>query len=327
MTAAGYRSPPAIPTRTTFVEGSTLTARDLRSFVAYERRLLELHVRAAHDVWGTAAGFDVGVSDAQTHVVVAPGVAFDCSGAALVLARPAFVEVPPWPGTSRVLELYVRRAEADPCATPAAICDGATAIAPPVALHWVARYAGSRYLVPEDLNFGADVPLARFLQTAGGLGGPDLRIRRMTRSTAQSRVVSGHVQGSALNWVNWANSLRARIDMPNAKFTTPPQVFVTFRDLTAYDADVPGPLAFVYLTQTTWFRIQLRYATRLLVNWWVLSNTALVKLNAATLSWTAVEAGPSRRIPFDLVAALLERGGFAELGRWTNAIAQFGATP
>jgi hypothetical protein len=80
--------------RQRWVPDQMLRSRDLRDQQATSDQLRWWHNRAVHEAFGIASGFEVALSDDQTSVTVAAGVAHDCAGRLLRLLAPRDVSLP-----------------------------------------------------------------------------------------------------------------------------------------------------------------------------------------------------------------------------------------
>jgi len=77
-------------------QGQMVRARDFRDQIASAARQAGWHNRAIHGAFGVRFGFDVTlVAVDPARVSVACGVAFDCTGAMLMLQQPRELAVPP----------------------------------------------------------------------------------------------------------------------------------------------------------------------------------------------------------------------------------------
>jgi hypothetical protein len=76
------------------VSRELLRSRDLRDMLDTDAELQWWHQRAAHDSFGIAEGFEVGLSVDEGFVAVAPGLAFDCFGRDVHLSESRVVPVP-----------------------------------------------------------------------------------------------------------------------------------------------------------------------------------------------------------------------------------------
>lgn len=135
MDHAGRRS------RVCFYDGQLLTARDLRDDLANEIALQPLHIRSLHRAGSVAEGLRVRLRTPRM-VEVGPGLAYDCSGVALVLARPVTLGLPV---TRMGQAVLVMRAQHQ-----AACSDG----------HHRPQLM---WREPDEVRYGEDVPLARLI--------------------------------------------------------------------------------------------------------------------------------------------------------------------
>ena len=187
------------------LEGQMLRSRDFRDRVRFDDELLAWHQRALHDAFGVAVGLEVTESEDGLAVVVAPGVAYDCTGRAVVLAEEHTVALPPSePAVSRTLVLRRR---------------GGGEIGD---LCWL---AGRR----PDPRCG--VRLARH-------EGPTLTIRPgRAQPLARPRIGWGETSPGATAWVPWLpfgaeagpRGIEVRIDTSAFGFTEPPCYFAWLR--------------------------------------------------------------------------------------------------
>lgn len=77
-------------------EGELLAARDLQDDVTFESQLRGLHVRAMHNTWGVALGYDVSLVGGN-RLQVGPGIAYDCRGQEIVSSHTLTVGLPVLP--------------------------------------------------------------------------------------------------------------------------------------------------------------------------------------------------------------------------------------
>lgn len=80
--------------RIAYYEGQLLASSDLQDDTGHESQLRGLHVRAMHNTWGVALGYEVGVDDSRTAVTVGPGIAYDCRGREVLSARTLALGLP-----------------------------------------------------------------------------------------------------------------------------------------------------------------------------------------------------------------------------------------
>lgn len=99
-------------------QGQMMRARDFTDQLADVERQARWHNRAVHQAFGVRSGFDVTLVEAalpRVRVRVECGVAFDCTGAVLVLQRSRELTVEVGDGTSTVLVVRSRTAGGHGC--------------------------------------------------------------------------------------------------------------------------------------------------------------------------------------------------------------------
>jgi hypothetical protein len=179
--------------RVDFLDEALLAERDLVAAASSESRLRGLHVRGVHGTWGIAAGFEVQVQG--SHVVVAPGLAYDCAGRELLTVGDRLV----------------------------AFDEDA-----PGALDLVASYgpgsrntAGLRWVAAGSVRGGHDITLVR-LRPDGTL---DASPRRELRRMAPARIATGRPAWSDLT--GQLEQFRRTLTVPTASagFETTPVYF------------------------------------------------------------------------------------------------------
>ncbi|NJL22536.1 MAG: hypothetical protein HC895_19710 [Leptolyngbyaceae cyanobacterium SM1_3_5] len=104
MTHSPYRT-----VRTSYTNDQLLTARDLQDEAEAQTRLREIHVRALHNTWGVALGFEVVLKG--NVVQVGPGLAYDCQGREILSVRPLPIALPNPLPSSRAFDLVIRHAD------------------------------------------------------------------------------------------------------------------------------------------------------------------------------------------------------------------------
>ena len=192
--------------RIRYFDGQLLTARDLQDDVAYEARMRGLHVRALHNTWGVALGFEVTVQNSSV-VKVSPGIAYDCRGREIFSARNLLVGPPPRPLGSQVnawlFDLVLRYDEgSERGRTDSVICtDGVNPGEERPLWRW--RFAGDAVgFTPtsnapaEPLRLGEEIPLARFViqPDEPRIGPPDFTERRSAQGLVRPHIADGQVQ-------------------------------------------------------------------------------------------------------------------------------------
>jgi hypothetical protein len=158
-----------------------------------------LHVRAMHNTWGVALGYEVGVDDSGTAATVGPGIAYDCRGREVISARTLALGVPtPPPGDGegpwiydlaihyksledligqRELLMTCLTAVADPGQEQVEWCGGSEdddgretgQDTPSQSFRpkeerpgWLWRLAPNEYELSPEVRLGEEIPLARF---------------------------------------------------------------------------------------------------------------------------------------------------------------------
>jgi hypothetical protein len=92
--------------------GERLTAADLTEASTYESWLRAVHVRALHDTWGVALGFDLGWA-ASPEVPIGPGLAYDACAGEILLSQPTTLSLPAFEDGAQ-FDLVCRRGRAGP---------------------------------------------------------------------------------------------------------------------------------------------------------------------------------------------------------------------
>jgi hypothetical protein len=217
-----------LPERIDAINGGWLPHEDLEDRFALVAHHLERHVRAAHDTWGVALGFEI--DDAASRIRVGPGLAIDACGRPLLTARSVELERPP-PGTAAIVvagSTAPSRAQGSPRATLRVTRPG-----------WPIRY-------------GEEVVLA----TIAANGTVDANTRQLVRKLSPARVAAGRtpiggaaVDGNVLCWEAWIDTSAARLDAVPLYFVSLPSA----GDGTA------GPYAAIDDAMESGFRLTVRY--------------------------------------------------------------------
>jgi hypothetical protein len=205
-----------------------------------------LHVRALHNTWGVALGFEVSLSPNRDAVQVGPGIAYDYTGREIVLSRTLVVELPLAPTGSTAaawwFDLIIRyntmegfvsqRQSAGGC-----LEDGRHVLEERPAWRWsFAGEAANPSTVPgelgRDVRLGEDVPLARFrIMATGQISEPDLSVRRNAQPMVRPHIASALVPQGSLPIEGSLWSWSAYIDTSSGGFTTAtPSYFVRLAD-------------------------------------------------------------------------------------------------
>jgi hypothetical protein len=167
--------------RVRYFQGQNLRARDLQDEDAYEARMRGMHIRALHNTWGVALGFEVRINDDGDALLVGPGIAYDCRGREVVSGRSLAIEPPAPPPGSPVdtwwYDLLIRHHDLQALLAgrnPAESCPG-TGIRPTEERPaWRWSFAGradepAPSTAPgpaADVRLGEEIPLARARVTA-----------------------------------------------------------------------------------------------------------------------------------------------------------------
>lgn len=257
--------------RIDYVTGCDLLRADLAGSVAYEARLLALHIATVHQTWGVGRGLAPTLSPDATAVYVTVGFGFTCRGEPIALTQRATVAAPlasgPAATMSRPLfDLILTRARGlwGPCEQPAT-CTGLPTppLGPQPAIEW--SLAGDAAVDPvPPLGYraldGDAIPLGRFeLQPSGTLVGPDLSQRRVARGPVRPYI--GSAPPGSLNWTAGAYALTTSVDTTAAHFGTTPVYLVTLANSPWLTPTLLGPLASITgAPSATSFDLQLLFA-------------------------------------------------------------------
>lgn len=222
-----------------YYQGQLLKARDLQDDVAYQARLRGLHVRAMHNTWGVALGFDVR-RKGEALVEVGPGIAYDCHGREIVSVRTLIAAPPPPPPGSQAdawwFDLVIGYLEGQDLAGGMGLgssCFGAgvSPLEERPAWRWVFVADAADASAPppleagEEVRLGEEVPLARFrISAEGAVSQPDFGPRRNAQGLVRPHIAGGQVEGDLL----FAADLHAwttQVDTSAAGFSETPFYF------------------------------------------------------------------------------------------------------
>lgn len=312
------------PERVQWFEGSALTERDLDDAVAYESRMLELHVRGVHDTWGIAHGLTVALSNNAREAVISPGYAYTCRGDALIL--PSLIRsAPPAATTPVTFDLVLAQPavpEVGPCERPIACTGELATTGLRAALRWEPAGATTTGLPPlaSGVRLGEEILLARFLRlTNGALVGPTMSQRRIARGFVRPHIAFGVTRPGELTWSQGAVDLYATVDTRDSGFSATPFYFATVGGAASWPAGVTGPLVSVGQASTASFRAHLVFGVKG-------SAPTLATLRAiassAVVSWVGVEpvmGCPPTLSLLHFVALGLSANEVA--GNWSSALA------
>ena len=258
--------------RIDYVTGCDLLRRDLAGSVAYEARLLALHVATVHRTWGVGRGLTLTLSSDEASATVGAGFGFTCRGEPIVLARRVTIAAPRVPAASitrPLFDLILTRAVAWSFA-------GDAAVDPIPPLGHAARD-------------GNAIPLGRFeLRANGTLIGPDLGQRRVARGPVRPYI--GVAMPGSLTWEAGSYRLTADVETTSAHFSTTPTYLVTLGNSPWDDPTLLGPLvSIVGSPSATSFTLQLLFA-KLVGDQPTDFFTDLAKqASALTVSWIGLE--------------------------------------
>ena len=259
-------------TRVEFRRGSRLSERDLQAATDHERRLHGLHVRALHDTWGVALGYETALDSERRTVRVGPGLAYDCFGQELLLADAVAIPGPAGAGRGPVVfDLVLSAADAlDRVGVAArdAVCIGS--LAPrAVSLRWEragAEGLGNRLpLLAPGVRLGSEIPLGRFVRAPGGtMQGPDPSVTRRVRPLLRPHVGSGRTTAQLAQCQGLVCTLT--VDTTEGGFSGTPLYFVTFAEddpiVSVTDDLLIGPFVSVAAPGRDRFTLQMVFALR-----------------------------------------------------------------
>jgi hypothetical protein len=205
--------------------GDLLTACDMRDHVGHDGRLRWLHNRYLHDTWGIALGLEVRIADGGKNLRVGPGLALDDRGRELVLAQNQAVSLPSAiPADRLVLVIrYQEDAEFRERSGVAEVCasgEGGFRSEQPV----------FAWKLPDQVQFGPQVPLAVAEISGGQVDELDLRVRRYARPLERPYIASGVTEPGRTGWAEWkvgdtVLGLQVTVDTSEAGFVETPFYF------------------------------------------------------------------------------------------------------
>ncbi len=223
--------------RLLYRQGQTLRSQDFRDQQRTENQLRAWHNRAQHNAYGVVKsilqGLRVKFEVGSDHVVVSPGLAYDCFGTELLLLKESEV---PFGNQQEASLLVLRRRQNSPgCAAAADVClpFGASLAAANTELVW---------LPEKSFSFRDGVPLAL---TIVGLTSVGITITLnidfvvpLARAMSRPRIAHGATIPGATSWKPASLPLsddvlvadvQVRIDTSSAGFTTVPEYFATLQ--------------------------------------------------------------------------------------------------
>lgn len=204
--------------RVRYWQGQTLRSRDLGDQLAHDASLRWWHNRAIHNTYGVVLGF--GSSLDGEHVVVGPGLAYDCFGRELLSLEPQSLEPPPEEAdATRVWRLVVRAASSRP-RTPS-----------PLTFHWL----------PAETPLHPDqgVTLAQGSWSDGEFRLDGQHQPRASRPFSRPHLASGATVHGKTDWREWpvstgfgnvaATGIQVTVDTAAAGFKGTPCYFASLR--------------------------------------------------------------------------------------------------
>lgn len=261
--------------RVRYYQSQLLTARDMQDDVAYEDRMRWLHVHGLHNTWGIALGFLLRLSEDKRQVTIGTGLAYDCRGREIMLAKELNFDGPlPPPGIGAgllVFDLVVRYRSLDEISMArqlSANCLGNdTQMREQPVFRWA--FAGEAHAsaglppLSNDMRLGEDIPLGRFvLEASGLLRGPDPQTRRNVQPLLRPHITFGVTRPGELVWkqIQTTPGQRAEINTQSGGFSNPPFYFATLAHNPWNDLKVIGPFVSVAAPTKTSFSLELQFA-------------------------------------------------------------------
>ena len=261
--------------RITYREGQLLASRDLQDDVRADQRLRALHTRYLHGTWGIALGFTVTGFAGSTSIRVGPGYAVDIMAREIVLAETLDL---PAPNTEAAVNLVLVVGYQD---------DRAYRGRPDVA-----QVCGRGGLDPrnerpvfawrtlEDLDLGADVPLARIAVQGGAMTAPpDPSVRRNASRIVRPYIAFDSVKVRPQSAGGFISD--CQVDTSDAGFSRTPQYFARLNPADARTSELL--VAFV----NTLSYIDRPTATNFFYN--VPLVASVFERGDLTLTWVGVE--------------------------------------
>jgi hypothetical protein len=224
--------------RLLYRQGQTIRSQDFRDQRRIENQLRAWHNRALHNIYGVAKDVLQGlhVEGNSDHVVVSPGLAYDCFGSELLLLKEQKVLF--GRQTEPMLLVLRRRQETFVCTAAADVCSpfGASLAAANTELVWLPERGFSfRDGVPLALTIvGLTITLnsAFVVPAARALSRP-----RIAHGTTIPGATSWKPSSLTLPGISSIVDVQVIIDTSSAGFTTPPEYFATLQGpLTTLDA-------------------------------------------------------------------------------------------
>jgi hypothetical protein len=261
--------------RVTYRDGQLLASRDMQDDVRTDQRLRSLHTRYLHDTWGIALGFTVTGAAGGTSLHVGPGYAIDALAQELLLAEDLDLPVPNTPSQAELVLAMNYPPSAAFRGRPelSAVCLGG-------GLDPRNERPLFAWRTFEELNMGADVPLAKVTVQQGALlTAPDLEVRKNA-----TRIIRPHMGFGTMEFTPPRDTLlgQVQVDTSDAGFAGVPNYFAT---LTSPNSKAPALFlayvnAFSFIDRATpssfFFNMPFSFLLR--------------GLETVSLSWLGIEA-------------------------------------
>lgn len=304
-----------------YFHGQLLAARDLQDDAETESLLRGMHVRALHNTWGVALGFEVSIKD-DTVVQVGPGIAYDARGQEILSSHTLNVGLPVLPNDDADawwFDLVIRRA-GPPERSPGHLGCGEGVDPREEHPTWRWCLAGpapagspSPLAVSAEARVGEDIPLVRCRVTRKPAFDPqlDFTVRRQAQGQVRPHVAGATVgRNFAFDPAQFA--FTTTVSTAAGGFSRTPFYFarVVIPLLLSPDGtDAPsarsilGPFVSIRNAQRTSFRVDLRVARQADVILRTLAAAAQAQV-PVTVTWLGIEPTGGCPPALNLLSAL-----------------------
>ena len=204
--------------------GQQVRARDFSAQLAEVDRLTSWHNRAVHDAFGVRFGLDVTgtIVAGEPRVRIECGVAYDCSGAMLMLQQPRELPLPPL--SSAEFRVLIMRSRGQHRTGP---CDQSSE-SPAGRNTWLEHDVEFIWTRARHVDVHAGVPLARAVRSQfAEMTTLDMSVRMRARPMTRPRLGSGETIPGLTPWEPTRFALQTRIDTSAAGFTRVPAYFAS----------------------------------------------------------------------------------------------------